>query len=128
MVQTIKETVAKHVKSQSHAWNGLYLILVTQLNFRIELLATIVVTAAGVYYKINLTEWYGVVFSCTLVLLAESLNSSIEKACDAIMTKRHSAIRYAKDVSAGAVLVSAIAAVIVAFIVFWPHIQNQFGL
>jgi diacylglycerol kinase len=124
MVNALKETVNKHVKSQSYAWNGVWLIIKSQLNFRIELLVTLVVIAAGFYFKLSLIEWYGVIFSFTLVLLAEALNSSIEKACDAIMTKRHGAIRYAKDVSAGAVLFAAIAAVVVGYLVFSPYITQ----
>ena len=83
---------------------------------------------AGIYYRLTLSEWYGVVFSATLVLIAESLNSAIEKSCDAITTQRHGAIRYAKDVSAGAVLITAIAAVIVGTLVFLPYIRRQFGI
>ncbi len=57
-----------------------------------------------------------------MVLLAESLNSAIEKACDAITTEHHSSIKYAKDVAAGAVLVAAAAAITVGLFVFGPHI------
>lgn len=122
MVQKIREGLHKHVKSHSHAWNGVYLILMSQLNFRIELIVSIAVIAAGVYFRLSLTEWYGIIFSATLVLLAESLNSAIEKACDAITTKHHGSIKYAKDVAAGAVLLAACAAIIVGFFVFGPHI------
>jgi diacylglycerol kinase len=122
MVQKIKEDLHKHVKSHSHAWNGVYLIIASQLNFRIELVVSILVVAAGVFFKLSLVEWYGIIFSATLVLLAESLNSAIEKACDAITTKHHGAIKYAKDVAAGAVLISAAAAIVVGFFVFGPHI------
>lgn len=122
MVQKIKEDLNKHVRSHSHAWNGLYLIIMSQLNFRIELLMSILVLIGGIYFKLSLIEWYGIIFSATLVLLAESLNSAIEKACDAITTKRHGAIKYAKDVAAGAVLVAAGAAIVVGFFVFGPHL------
>lgn len=122
MVQKIKEDLEKHVRSHSHAWNGLSLIFRSQLNFRIEFILGIIVLIAGAYFKLSLIEWYGIIFSSTLVLLAEALNSAIEKACDAITTKHHSSIKYAKDVSAGAVLVAAAAAIIVGIFVFGPHI------
>lgn len=122
MVQEIKENINKHVKSHSHAWNGVGLIIRSQLNFRIELAVAILVTIAGLYFKLSLIEWYGIIFSSTLVLLAESLNSALEKACDAITTKHHGAIKYAKDVGAGAVLVAAAAAIVVGVFVFGPHI------
>ncbi|WKZ24115.1 MAG: diacylglycerol kinase family protein [Candidatus Dojkabacteria bacterium] len=122
MVQKIKEDFHKHVKSHSHAWNGLYLIFVSQLNFRIELLVMLLVFAAGVYFQLSLIEWYGIIFSVTIVLLTEAMNSAIEKACDAITTRHHGAIKYAKDVAAGAVLVASAAAIVVGVFVFGPHI------
>ena len=126
MVQEIRESVTKHVKSHSHAWNGVYLIIMSQLNFRLELIAAVVVFCAGIYYRLELIEWYGIIFSCTLVLLAEALNSAIEKACDAITTQHHGAIKYAKDVAAGAVLFAVAAAVVVGIFVFGPHITPLF--
>jgi len=122
MVQKITENLHKHVKSHSHAWNGLYLIFQSQLNFRIEVILGVLVVVAGAYFKLSLIEWYGIIFSSVLVLLAESLNSAIEKACDAITTQHHGAIKYAKDVAAGAVLVAAGAAIVVGVFVFGPHI------
>lgn len=120
---TVEQTVKKHVRSQSFAWNGLFLIIKSQLNFRLEMFATIAAIVAGFYFKISLIEWYGVLFSVTLVLIAEAMNSSIESACDAITTKRRGAIRYAKDVAAGAVLLAAAAALVIGYMVFWPYIQ-----
>lgn len=128
MVKAFKENVHKHVKSHAYAWNGVYLIFASQLNFRIELFITILVIIAGFYFNISLAEWYGVVFSCALVLLAEALNSALEKACDAITTKHHGAIRYAKDVAAGAVLLAAAGAIVIGVIVFGPHVKALFGL
>ncbi len=58
MVQKIKEGFHKHVKSHSHAWNGVYLIVVSQLNFRIELVIGAIVVAAGIYFRLSLIEWY----------------------------------------------------------------------
>jgi len=122
MVKQIQENINRHIKSHSHAWNGLYLIFMSQLNFRIEAIGGALVIIAGVYFKLSLIEWYGIIFSSVLILLAESLNSAIEKACDAITTQHHGAIKYAKDVAAGAVLVAAGAAIVVGVFVFGPHI------
>jgi len=127
MVEEITKTVKKHVKSQSYAWNGLFLIIRSQLNFRVEMFATTVAVSAGIYFRITLIEWYGVIFSVVLVLIAEAMNSSIESACDAITTKRRAAIRYAKDVAAGAVLLAAAAALVVGYIVFAPYIFALFA-
>lgn len=122
MVKQIQEDLHKHIKSHSHAWNGLYLIFTSQLNFRIQALIGVLVAIAGIYFKLSLIEWYGIIFSMVIVFLAEALNSALEKACDAITTQRHGSIKYAKDVAAGAVLVAAAAAIVVGVFVFGPHI------
>lgn len=122
MVKQIQEDLHKHIRSHSHAWNGLYLIFTSQLNFRIQVIIGSLVAIAGIYFRLSLIEWYGIIFSMVIVLLAESLNSAIEKACDAITTQHHGAIKYAKDVAAGAVLVAAAAAIVVGLFVFGPHI------
>lgn len=126
MVKTIEEVARRHLDSQKHAWDGLYLIIAGQANFRIELAITVLVIIAGFYFKITLLEWYGVLFSITIVLISEALNSALESACDAITTQRRGAIRYAKDVAAGAVLLSAIAAVAVGILVFLPYVTGLF--
>lgn len=126
MVKKIVEVAHKHVKSQENAWSGLLLIFLSQANFRIELAVTLLVIGAGIYFGIGLIEWYGVLFSITLVLISEALNSALESACDAITTQRHGAIKYAKDVAAGAVLLSGMCSIAVGLLVFWPHISALF--
>lgn len=93
-----------------------------QLNFRLHLIATVMVVSAGLYFKINLTEWIAIVFCCMLVLSMEMLNTAIEKFCDLVTTEIHPLIKIIKDISAGAVLVCAIGSIITAFIIFIPKI------
>ncbi|GHU80698.1 hypothetical protein FACS1894145_7330 [Bacteroidia bacterium] len=57
-----------------------------------------------------------------LVFAAEAMNTSIEILADVVSPERHPQIKLVKDIAAGAVLLTTIAAVVVGFIVFLPKI------
>jgi len=59
-----------------------------------------------------------------MVFTAEVLNSAIEALCDTVSQDFKVNIKYAKDVSAGAVLISALVSIITGLIVFLPYIME----
>jgi diacylglycerol kinase (ATP) len=73
---------------------------------------------------LGLKKWVAiaVVFSIAFVWIAEMLNTAIEKSMDFISTQKHPQIKLIKDISAGAVLIATIAAVIVGCIIFIPKL------
>ncbi len=91
-------------------------------NFRIHVVATIMVIAAGLYFKLSTTEWLAIVIVIGLVLLTELLNTVIENIADFISPERHEKIKTIKDIAAAAVLISAIVALIVGLLIFIPKI------
>lgn len=112
----------KLIKSFGYALKGINYCFKTQLNFRIHLLAIVVVVVAGFIFTITNTEWLFVLACCMAVLTAEMLNTAIEKLCDAVIKEQHPLIEIIKDTAAGAVLVSAAGSVMVAAIIFIPKI------
>jgi len=115
-------------KSLKHAWSGLKLIFRDERNFRRDLVVAFCVIVAGILFKITHFEWVAISLVISTVLISEALNSVIEAICDTISCDFKLNIKYAKDVSAGAVLVSAIVSVITGFLVFTPYILELFGL
>lgn len=109
-------------KSQGYARNGIKLILKNERNFRIELVFTVLVILAGVFFKIGHFEWISLSLVISMVLISETINSAIEALCDTVSQDFKINVKYAKDVSAGAVLVSALVSVITGLIIFLPHI------
>jgi diacylglycerol kinase (ATP) len=107
------------------AFAGLVCVMRTQRNARIHLLAVAAVIATGAWLGISATEWCMVTLSCGMVIAAEALNTAVENLADRITTKTDERIRTAKDVAAGGVLVTAIAALIVGFIVFLPRLIGK---
>ena len=110
------------LKSQRNAFNGILSIVKNERNFRIQLVVAILVVILSFLLKIAHTDWIAVGFLITLVLISEAFNSVIEAVCDTVSKEYRVNIKYAKDVSAGAVLVSAILSVILGLIIFMPYI------
>lgn len=89
-------------------------------NLLIHICATVVVTIFGIIFKLKLYEWLLVYSMVTLVITSELINSSIELTVDLYTKKFHPLAMVAKDVAAGAVVVSAFTAICVGLYVFLP--------
>ncbi|MBU1922635.1 diacylglycerol kinase family protein [Patescibacteria group bacterium] len=115
----------RHTISFKNAFTGIYTAARTQANIRIHLLATIIVLLAGAYFQVSLTEGLILMLTIASVFVAEMFNTAIEFLADAVTRKDNEFIRHAKDVAAGAVLFSAILALAVGFLIFYPKINCQ---
>ena len=109
-------------KSQGYARNGLKLILKNEKNFRREIIIAVVVIALGFVLNISHFEWIAISLVISMVLISEAINSAIEALCDAVSQDFKINIKYAKDVSAGAVWLSAFVSFVTGLIVFLPYI------
>ena len=107
-------------QSRKHAIMGIKLIIENERNFRIQLAVAIVVITLSILLKISHTHWIAVSLLITLVLVLEAFNSVIEAVCDTVSKDYRVNIKYAKDVAAGAVLVSAILSFVLGLIIFIP--------
>ena len=112
------------IESFSHACDGLAALVRTQANARIHLAATIAVTAAGFLCHLQPWEWVSIIFAITIVWTAEALNTGLECLSAVVTLERTPAIKAAKDIAAGGVLVAAIGAALVGAIVFLPHVVS----
>lgn len=108
-------------KSFACALRGIAVLLRTQTNARIHLLATVLVVAAGFVFRISRGEWVPLAFAIGIVWIAEAVNTAIEALADRITQENDDAIRRAKDVAAGAVLLAAITAAIIGLLILGPH-------
>jgi len=106
------------LRSFRHAFTGIAWALRTQRNLQIHALAVVVVVMLGLVANIAAWEWCAVLLCIALVWMAELFNTALELLCDRVTQQQDEHIRRVKDAAAGAVLVMAIIAVIVAGIVF----------
>lgn len=116
-----------YFESQKFALQGIQLIVLNERNFRIQLLAAAGAVLLGLFFGISHVDWVALFVVIAIVLVAEAFNSVIEAICDTISHDYRINVKYAKDVSAGAVLVSAVVSLIAGVIIFYPYIWNALG-
>ncbi|MCA1995258.1 MAG: diacylglycerol kinase family protein [Coleofasciculus sp. S288] len=101
--------------SFKYAWAGLIYAFVTQRNFRIHTIIGTLAISLGVFLHLKPLELAVICLTSALVLALELLNTAIESVVDlTVKQSYHELAKIAKDCAAGAVLISAIAAVFVA--------------
>ncbi len=113
------------IRSFQFAGRGILLIVRSQHNARIHAAVTLAVVVAGFALGISRIEWCMIVLACAAVWTAEALNTAFEFLADATTKEFHPVIGQAKDVAAGAVLITACAAVIVGILVFGPYVWGH---
>jgi diacylglycerol kinase len=117
-----KFSTADRIQSFNYAFQGLRTFFRTQHNAWIHVFIAVVVIAAGFYVGLDASEWLWIVLSIALVFITEMLNTSIEFLSDFVSPEIHPQIKKVKDVSAAAVLIASIGAVIIGLIIFFPRI------
>lgn len=110
------------IKSFSYAGAGVWYALTNDQNVRILLIASFLVIYLGWYIGLSGLEIWVIAIMSLIVLFAEMVNTAIEHMVN-LITKEHSMdAKIAKDVSAGMVLFTVLAAVIVGLFIFLPRL------
>jgi diacylglycerol kinase (ATP) len=110
------------VRSFKYAIQGIRHMLRSQHNAWIHLVATLVTVVVGFTLNLAAGEWCWIVLAISAVWASEAMNTAFEFLCDATIEDFHPVIGHAKDVAAGAVLISAIGSVMVGCIIYLPKI------
>lgn len=111
--------------SFAFALRGIAISIKSQRNFRADLLIGILVMILAFYFKLQSIEIALLVLTIGFMLFAELINTVVEFTVDAYFGNKYSILaKMAKDISAGAVLISATTAVIVGLILFLPKITT----
>jgi diacylglycerol kinase len=95
-------------------------VFLRQRNARVHVALSAVACGLGAWLGLDAVRWCVLALTIALVLAAEALNTAIECVVDLASPGRHPLARDAKDVAAGAVLITAIAAVVVGCVLFLP--------
>lgn len=119
-------SVTKRIRSFHYAFKGIKLFLKSQHNAWIHTVSAISVIILGFIFKVNLVEWILLIFAISFVFVAEIFNTAIEYLANIISSDYSEKVKEIKDISAGAVLISAITSVIIGVIVFLPKILHLF--
>ena len=111
------------LESFNYAIEGIIHVLRTHRNMRLHFAAAIAVLVAAVWVDVDRIELVALLISIAFVLIAEMVNSAIEATIDMATTTFDPLAKLAKDIAAGAVLIAAVNAIAVGYLVF----SNEFG-
>ncbi len=112
----------KFIASFGYAFSGLFYALRTQRNARVHVAAAILAIVSGIFLHLSMLEFALIFIVIAGVFIAEMFNTVLEICVDLASPEYHPLAKVAKDVAAGAVLLSAILAVIIALLIFGPHL------
>ena len=108
------------LESFRFAFAGLWYALRTQRNTRIHLIIAAAVVGVGIWLHLSLTEWAVLTLTIGFVLVSEMLNTVAETLVDLVSPGYHPLAKTVKDVTAGAVLITAIISVIIGLLILGP--------
>jgi diacylglycerol kinase len=118
----LRAEAVRRAESFRAAFSGLRRLIATERHFQIHLVAGVCAIALAALLQFDRTEWLILILTIGLVLVAEGLNSAIERAIDASIPGFHPLAKAAKDIGAGAVLIAAIVSVIIGLLLFLPKL------
>lgn len=122
MENSFKKKPPSFIRNLKGAIKGIFYSLKTERHLRFHFFATLVVICTGLYFNLNHIEWLFLIYAIGSVITAELFNTAIERTVDLAKPEYHPIAGAAKDVASGAVLVTAIQAVIIGIIIFWDYI------
>jgi diacylglycerol kinase len=115
----------KIVRSFYYAFAGVWYLLRTQRNARIEAGIGVLACLVAAWVGISRAEWAVLVFTIALVLILEGLNTAVEMCVDLAMPDRHPLAKHAKDLAAGMVLIASVASVAVGLLILGPPLWRK---
>jgi undecaprenol kinase/diacylglycerol kinase (ATP) len=115
-------SLVRRAQSFAHAFRGLKICIATTPNLLIHFVVTVLVIAAGIYFKVSEIEWIALIFAIGFVIVTEVLNTAFEIDINLTSPEYHPFARDTKDVAAGAVLLAVLFAIIIGIIVFLPKL------
>lgn len=119
--------MSRLLKSFQWAMHGLKFCITKEKNFQLHCAAAVIAMGLGFFLHLTSVEWMVVIICIALVLAFEMMNTAIEHVCNLIHPSIHPTVKIIKDVSAGAVFLIAIMAVVCGAIIFIPKMILYFN-
>lgn len=114
------------LRSFRYAFRGMWWLIRTEHSIMVQLFVALLACIVGALLGLTSTEWILQILAIALVLVAEGLNTAVEKLCDFIHPDFNDRIGRIKDISAGAVTFAALAAVLVGCLIYFPKLYQLF--
>ncbi len=114
------------VKSFKYASKGLRYALKHEQNFRLQLIAAIIVIILMIFFGVKEWEAVALIFVIIAVLFTELLNTVLERFVDILKPRLHHYSEIIKDMMAAAVFLTSFGAAVIGIIIFYPYISRLF--
>ena len=111
-------------KSVKYALRGLWMLLKSENSIKLQFCIGIALTFLGFSMNISISEWTAQFLAIGLVMVAEGLNTSVEKIANFIHPEYHEKIGEIKDIAAGAVAIAALISFVIGFLIYVPKFMN----
>ena len=121
-----KGFIRGRLKAINYALKGVRILFSSEDSIKAQFFIGLFVTILGFVFNISIMEWMIQILVIGLVLVAEALNTAIEKIADFIHPDYDENIGIIKDIAAGAPAIAAIVSIIIGCIIYIPKIINLF--
>lgn len=120
-------SISDRLKSIGHAMHGLRVAFASEKNLRIQFVFAAICIGLGFLCRVSPDDWRWIILSIGLVLAAELVNTAFEHLCDVVQPGPHHSVKAAKDIAAGAVLMTSMAAAGIGALIFLPRLVESAG-
>jgi undecaprenol kinase len=120
--ELLKSEGARRATGFRAAFSGLRRLVVSERHFQLHVIAATCAVIMAALLGFSSLEWAILMVTIALVLVAEGLNSAIERAIDTTTPSFHPLAKAAKDIAAAAVLIAAVISVLVALLLYGPKL------
>lgn len=115
------------LESLDHAFRGLLDCIRRERNFRIHVIFALFVLPGSVFLGLSLVEFLVLLLVVALVLVAELVNTALEKTLDLLAPERSMKVREIKNIGAAFVLVGAVVSLFTGFMLLGAHLPARAG-
>lgn len=116
----------KWVESANYAIEGILHAVKTQRHLRYHLFSVVLILLLSLILGISQSKFIAIAIVAIVVLSVEMLNTAIEATVDILFKEYDERARVIKDIAAGAVLITAVGAAVIGYVVFLPYLRDAF--
>lgn len=120
--------IKSRIKSFGNAFSGWWHVIRTQRNAWIHAIASVTVIVLCIWLRINSRDWAVILLSIAMVWAAEFFNTALEAIADLASPQDHPLAKVGKDVGAAAVLIAALSAILIGFIILGPPLWEKISI
>jgi diacylglycerol kinase (ATP) len=120
------EFLVSRARSFRYAFSGWWFVIRTQRNAWIHAVVSVAVIVVSFWLGLPPRDWAVILIAITMVWTAEFVNTALEAVVDlATDHEHHELARVGKDVGATAVLIAAMSAALIGFLILGPPLYRR---